>query len=201
MTEQEQLIDEEVESAQAEEDATTLEIKEAFTEGLDSDMEEDDIKMKMIQAGATFKNVTRLYNQFMIDAGLAISSSERKQIVDETLSGRDLDTEEAFDQAVADLVEAVKGATERSAGALIRAYGKKEDVEVFAKPKSESSPRNPFVQNFHSALIENPMMTQKELKDLISSLDPQHQVNPMRWFNQHDNIRRTANAIAKKYQS
>lgn len=181
-----------------EESEAEVAIKDAFEAALDAGKDEDDVKMDMIQSGATFKNVTRLYNKFMIDAGLAMSAADRKAVVDETLEGRDLSTEEGFDQAVAALVEAVTGSTERSAAALVRSFGKKEDVDVFTKPKGDGGTRNPFVRVFHDALIENPDMDEQGLKDIIASLEPDHQVNPTRWFNQHNNIRKTANAIASK---
>ena len=55
-------------------------ILEAFTASVEI-KEEDAVKMDMISKGATFKNVTRLYNKFMIDAGLAISKSDRSQLI------------------------------------------------------------------------------------------------------------------------
>lgn len=181
------------------EDDSNASILEAFNEGVESEQDEDSIKMLMIQEGATFKNVTRLYNQFMIDAGLAISKSDRNQIVDETLEGVDLSTEDAFDAATEALVANVKGATERSAAALVRSFAKKNEVECYKKPAGEGGTRNPFVQVFHEALIENPSMDEDGLKAIIAGLEEKHQVNPTRWFNQHNNIRKTANAIAAKY--
>tara|TARA_R110000803_G_scaffold94312_1_gene161934 strand:+ start:2816 stop:3430 length:615 start_codon:yes stop_codon:yes gene_type:complete len=184
----------------AEEEAdTNADINAAFSEAVNAEKDEDAVKMDMIQAGATFKNVTRLFNQYMIDAGLAISTADRKQIVDDTLEGMDLSTEEGFDAAVTALMDSVQGATDRSAAALVRSFGKKGELEVFAKPKTEGGNRNPFVSVFHAALIENPSMDEQGLKDVIAALEPTHQVNPNRWFSQHNNIRKTANAIAAKF--
>jgi hypothetical protein len=193
-------VEEVVESAEAsEETETNVEIQDAFNAAISEEAAEDDIKMDMIQAGATFKNVTRMYNAFMIDAGLAISSADRKTAVDEALKGMDLSTEAGFDIATAAVVAAVKGATDRSASALVRSYGKKAELDVFTKPKGEGGTRNPFVQVFHAALIENPAMDEQGLKDVIAGLQEDHQVNPNRWFSQHNNIRKTANAIAAKF--
>lgn len=186
-------------AAAAEEADQNAEIKVAFDAAIGQELGEDEVKMSMIQAGATFKNVTRLFNQFMIDAGLAISAADRKAAVDSALENRDLSTEEGFDAAVAAVVDAVMGSNERSASALVRSYGKREDLAVFTKPKGEGGTRNPFVQTFHAALIENPKMTEDELKGIIAGLDEAHQTNPTRWFSQHNNIRKTANAIAAKF--
>jgi len=175
-------------------------VREAFDAGITEEAEEDGIKMSMIGAGATFKNVTRLYNEYMIDAGLAISKADRNQIVEDTLEGLDFETEEDFDSASSKLEEALTGSTERSAAALVRAYAKKTEQQCYAKPKGDGSARNPFVTLFHKSLVENPKMTEKDLKDLIASLDEKDQVNPTRWFNQHNNIRKTANSIAARYE-
>jgi hypothetical protein len=198
-TEDTQDVSAEDQAAAEQEADTNADINAAFSEALGAEKDEDAVKMDMIQAGATFKNVTRLYNAFMIDAGLAISSADRKTAVDTALDGQDLSTEESFDAAVVLVMDAVMGATERSASALVRAFGKKSELEVFAKPKAEGGNRNPFVSVFHAALVENPSMDEQGLKDVIAALEPQHQVNPNRWFSQHNNIRKTANAIAAKF--
>jgi len=160
------MTDEEYTEDQAE-DTTQAEIKEAFDAAISAESDEDDVKLQMISAGATFKNVTRLYNQFMIDSGLAISKADRTQIVEDTLEGRDFDTDETFGDAVDALVEAVKGATERSAAALIRSYGKKNDLDVYSKPKGEGVARVSFASKFYDSLAANPQMTEQAANDYV----------------------------------
>lgn len=143
------------------------EIRVAFDEAIGQDAEEDDVKMAMIGAGATFKNVTRFYNQFMIDAGLAISKADRNQIVEDTLEGLDLDSEEAFELAVGNVVAAVQGATERSAAALIRSYGKKNDLPVYSKPKGEGTGRVGFASKYYDFLVSNPAVDEDTAKAYI----------------------------------
>ena len=174
-------------------------IQAAFTDAIEAEKDEDEVKMAMIGEGATFKNVARLFNQFMIEAGLAISSADRKQLTDDALEGLTFDTEETFDAAVAALLEAIDNSTERSAAALVRSYAKRNEFEVYAKPKGESSTRNPFSNLFHAALIEDPTMTEDGLNAILDGLSPDHQVNPRRWFNQHNNIRKVVNSIAEKF--
>jgi len=159
MSEVEDIVTEEVE---VEENETHNAIVEAFDSAVAAEQSEDEIKMAMIAAGATFKNVTRLYNQFMIDAGLAISKEDRAKLVEDTLEGRDLSEEEGFDEAVAALVEAVKGATERSAAALVRSYAKKNELDVFVKPKGAGGNRTSFAGQFYEFLAGNPTMTKEE---------------------------------------
>ena len=146
-------------------------ILEAFTEATGSDLDEDAVKMRMIQAGATFKNVTRLYNQFMVDAGLAISKQDRDQIVSEILEGKELTDEETFDSCVKEILEQVKNSTERSAAALIRAYAKKNELEVFSKPKSDGVGRPSFVHGYHDFLVNNPRCTEEQATAFVMGTD------------------------------
>ncbi len=139
-----------------------LAIQTAFDEAIANESDEDAVKMAMIGAGASFKNVTRLYNQFMIGAGLAISKDDRNQIVTDTLEGRDLSEEQGFNDAVEALVEAVQGATERSAAALVRSYAKKNELDVYAKPKGTGTGRVGFASKFYDFLAANPKSTKEE---------------------------------------
>jgi len=134
MSELDQAVETEVEV-----DETELAIRDAFDAAIEDEADEDSIKLGMISAGATFKNVTRLYNQFMIDAGLAISKQDRNELIDSTLEGKEFNTEEAFDAAALELANAIAGTTERSAAAMVRAYAKKNELDCFAKAKSEST--------------------------------------------------------------
>jgi len=172
------------------------EILNAFNQASDGDKSEDDVKMAMIGAGATFKNVTRLFNQYMVDTGKAISREAKSELVEKHADGADLASEEGFNEAVASVVSEGTGVSEASAASLIRAWAKKAEVECFSKPKGSGAVRNPFVQNFHAALIANPSMDEQGLKDVIAALEPQNQVNPTRWFNQHNAIRKMVNKIA-----
>lgn len=132
-----------------------VEIQSAFDQGYEDDKEEDAIKLDMIGAGATFKNVTRLFNQFMIDAGHAISKADKDAIVEETLLDADLSDEEAFMQAVDALVENLDGSTQRSAMSLVRSYAKKNEMEIWTKPKGEVGSRPSFVRSYHNWIVAN----------------------------------------------
>lgn len=131
-------------------------IIDAFNEGIEAESDEDSIKMAMIQSGATFKNVTRLYNQYMIDAGLAISKADKADIVCKVLKDANVSEEVGFDAAVEALMGEISETTARSAGALIRAYAKKHELEVFAQPKNESTPRSGFHGKYHAFLLTDP---------------------------------------------
>jgi hypothetical protein len=151
-------------------DQTELAIRAAFDEAIGNEADEDQIKMNMIQAGATFKNVTRLYNQFMIDAGLAISKEEKDGAIEGALSGREFDTEENFNEAILAVLEAVVNSTERSAAALVRSYAKKNDLDVFTKPKGNGggAGRSGFTSKLYDFLAANPRCTKEEVTAFVN---------------------------------
>lgn len=157
---EEEFIEEEVD--------TEAVIREAFDEAISDEADEDSVKMAMIGAGATFKNVTRLYNQFMIDAGLAISKEDRNKAVEDALEGRDFDTEENFSEAVDALLASVTGSTERSAAALVRSYAKKNELDCYAKPKGTGATRSGFTSKLHDLLASNPDIAEEEFVKFVN---------------------------------
>jgi hypothetical protein len=154
----------------------TAEIRESFDAAIADEASEDDIKMSMIGAGATFKNVTRLYNQFMIESGLAISKSDRNELVEDTLTGKSFAEEEDFNSAVDELMEVVKGCTERSAAALVRAYAKKNELDVYAKPKGQGGNRVGFAGKFYEFLLQP--RTEVEAKAYVMGTDGHVETSP-----------------------
>lgn len=177
------------------------EIRAAFDEAVQEDSDEDSIKLSMIAAGASFKNVTRLFNQFMIDAGLAISKADRSAIVEETMEGLEgLETEEGFNDAVAALVESVQGASEKSAAGLVRAYCKKNELECYKKPKGEGSGRTGFTSLYHAWLVANPSCTEEEATAYImgENGNPETSDNTKRHKSYYIGLANLANAIAAK---
>tara|TARA_R110000744_G_C19371578_1_gene562715 strand:- start:17090 stop:17680 length:591 start_codon:yes stop_codon:yes gene_type:complete len=148
-------------------DETEIAINEAFTIATDNGDDEDSVKMAMIQAGATFKNVTRLFNALMIDAGLAISKEDKDQTTSDTLEGRVFESEEDFNSAVSDLMSAITGSTERSAAALVRAYAKKNELATYTKPKGTGGNRSGFATKFYDWLAET-ARTADEVKAYIA---------------------------------
>ena len=120
-------------------------IRPAFDDAIAGDQSEDDVKMAMINAGASFKNVTRLYNQYMVDAGLVVSKEEKAEIVEKILSkASKLDEEEGFKKVVTAIAEKASGVNEKSAAALIRAWAKAQDpvIETWKKPKGTGAGRS-----------------------------------------------------------
>lgn len=146
-------------------------IRASFDAGQENGQDEDQVKLSMISAGATFKNVTRLFNQFMVDAGLAIGKEEKEQVLAEVLADAELATEEAFNAKVAELVKRLTGATEKSAGAMVRAYAKKNEVEVFKKAKGASAGKQGFAGKFYAYLTANPTCSKDECIAFVQGTD------------------------------
>lgn len=176
------------------EDQTDL-VREAFDEAMDAEKDEDQVKLAMIGAGATFKNVSRLFNQYMIDTGRAISKKERDDIAEEILADADVSDEEGFSSAVDAIVEKSTGVSEKQAGAIVRAWAKKNEVECYKKPKGATG-RSGFASKFYDALIENPEMDEEGANVLIDGEDASDNVRRHRTHYQA--IRKLANAIAAK---
>ena len=196
-----ELLDAAGETVEAEDEEQSKEdaIREVFDSGVVEEADEDDIKLQMIGAGATFKNVTRLYNQFMIDAGFALSKEDKAAHVTAALEGRAFEDEDGYDEAVASLMSEDKGINERSAGALLRAYAKKNDLDIYKKPKAEGSGKPGFVQNYYDFLRDNPLATEKEAEAWIRSPANEASENNIKMLSFFQRIRELANAIAGQY--
>lgn len=175
-------------------------IRMAFDEALESDpaLTEDEVKMRMIHGGASFKNVTRLYNQYMVDAGLVMSREDREALAEKILNGVDLSKEKVFNDRVSEMVEQITGMTERSAMATIRAYGKRNEIDVFTRPKSEGEGRAGFIKRFFNMLRENPQMTEADANSIIQGIDGNEPTSPnvKRNTKRHQAVRQLVNDIA-----
>lgn len=174
------------------------EILNAFEEATSGDKSEDEVKMAMISAGATFKNVTRLFNQYMVDAGLAITKEEKAEIVGKAVKGKKIETEEGFAKVVAAITEAAAGVNEKSAAALIRAWAKAQDpaVECYAKPKGTGGRREGFRSRFFDALIANPKMNKEECTEYLKTAEGTSE-NVLRHESVFQGIRDLANRIVE----
>ena len=175
----------------------TDEIKVAFNAAIEAGKEEDLIKIDLIAAGAKFSNATRIYNELMVEAGLAVSKEEKAEVVANACAEADLSTEEGFDAAVKFISDSIESVTDRSAAGMIRAYAKKNDIEFFKKPKKVGGgTRTSFLGDFYDALVENPNMTEEEATAFI---DEHGTPNTKRWESTHQKARAMANRIAERY--
>lgn len=180
-------------------DQLEVEIQEAFETAIQSGKDEDNTKLAMIGAGATFKNVTRLYNKFMIDAGLAISKTDRDAAIAAIVGDPAmLIEEETFLDCVSQILEQVKGSTERSAGAMLRGYAKANGVELPKKAKSEGTRQSGFRFKFYAALRANPAMTEAEADAFSLDTANGASENDVRQFSHYQAIRQLVNDVASK---
>ena len=197
MSEQEQV---EVTDEVSEEDQAAklaqANIQEMFDSCRINEDDEDDTKLALIGLDTvTFKNVTRIYNQLMVSGGYMLSKEEKSEHVVTTLEGLEFDTEEGYDAAVSSLVTDM--INERSAGALLRAHAKKNELEIFKKPKTEGSGEPRFAQTFYNLLVENPTISEEEAKAFI--MNPENSPNTHRMLNFFQKVRETVNAVAAKF--
>ena len=174
-------------------------IRAAFDAAHAAGKEEDDIKLDMIGAGATFKNVTRLFNQFSVDAGLTVSKEEKDQILLDVLNGADLADEATFNAKVEELMARLSGSTDKSAAALIRAYAKKNGIEAFKKAKGGTGEaKTGFAAKFYDFLVANPECTVAEATAFIQGTEGHEETteNVKRHQSHYLAIHRLVNRVA-----
>lgn len=170
----EEKLDTGAEGAEGAEQKVDLEalIRAAFDASHAAGKEEDEIKLDMIGAGATFKNVTRLFNTFSVDAGLTVSKEEKDQILLDVLNGAELSDEATFNAKVEELMARLSGSTDKSAAALIRAYAKKNGLEAFKKAKgSTGEAKTGFSSKFYEWLVANPTSTVEQATAFIQGTE------------------------------
>lgn len=199
VNESEETLDEvtETDGAEEEEEDQEVAIRACFDEQVVAEADEDDIKLAMIGIGATFKNVTRLFNKFMIDAGFALSKEDKSAHVTDSLEGLEFESEEDYDKAVVALISDEKGINERSASGLLRAYAKKNGLEIYKKPKSDGAGKSGFASTYYDWLIANPTVTEEACKAYI--MDTENSGNVHNHLSHYQNIRQLVNDVAAQY--
>ena len=155
------------ENAEVEVEMEIDDIEQAFIDGTnDGDFDEDEVKMAMLQAGAKFKTVSRLFGQYMVDHGLALSKEERAKFINGILKDSDLLMEDVFNAAIADVIEGIPNANEKSVGSLIRSWCKANDQEFYKKPQGQV--RTGFKSLLYDALVIDPEMSDADLSAFIT---------------------------------
>lgn len=172
-------------------------IREAFDSAVSGDKGEDDIKMALIGAGATFKNVTRLYNTYMVDAGFSVSKEEKDEIVSQILEGKEVKEEADFTKCVDAIIKKAAGVSAISAAALIRSWAKANEIEYYTKPKGAGGARVSVRSRFFDALVANPAMTEEGCKKHLED-DVDTSTNVMNHESVYQGIRELVNNINGK---
>lgn len=169
-------------------------IEQAFIDGVNGQKDEDSIKIDMISVGCKFKTVTRIYNQLMVKHGLVASKEEKEEAIVKAIKDIDISDEEGLNKAVKYLVENLTNISDKSAAAIIRAYAKKNDIEVYKRPPGPGGSRTDFLPKFYDALVDNPLMTKEEAHDFIVEHGTP---NTIRWESSHQKVRDLASRIYK----
>ncbi len=147
-----------------------LVIKQAFIDGINSSKEHDAIKIAMIGAGASFKNVNRLFNAFMIEDGHIVSKEEKDTILSEVLDGLDLTDSDTFESAIVELAQRLQ-VSELSSVASIRQWAKRNDLPFYKKAKAESTgERSNITSRIFNWIIENPTANEEALVEFLKEV-------------------------------
>jgi hypothetical protein len=160
------------------------------TEGVD----EDGTKLRMIQAGAKFSEVTRLFNLYMVVFGFVKSKEEKQSALDDILTGEDLTNEETFNSCSEKLMDRLE-TSDKSANALIRQWAKKNDLEYF-KPVKESVASETINDKVFAWIDANIDATNDELIGFLETLGSNNVINKKLFF---INIFKFAKSLKAKY--
>jgi hypothetical protein len=144
------------------------ELRQIFDEGVSEEKSEDEIKLLMIQAGESFSSVTRTFNQFMVDSGLKMSKEDKEELLENAVGNADdITSEEGFNDVVNEIVENGTNVNDKQAASWVRAYAKRNDMEVWSKPKGSGPGRTGFRELLLKALEANPHMTKEECEAFV----------------------------------
>lgn len=179
-------------------------IEQAFQDTLEANANatEDQIKLAMINAGASFKNVGRLFAQCMVDGGYAMSKDEKDDMIKKLMEKDSVSiaTENGLVAAVEKIVGSGVNIDRKQATSIIRSYAKKNDIEMWKKPAGTGGGgRVGFRDVFFKAVRADPTMSEKALDELMT-ISPESSDNVRKqkpWWNA---IRKLANEIAAQYQ-
>ena len=145
-------------------------IKQAFVSAINDGKEPDSIKIAMIGAGASFKNVNRLFNAFMVEDGHVVSKEEKDSILSELLDGLDLTDSDTFESAIVELAQRLQ-VSELSSVASIRQWAKKNDLPFYKKAKAESKgERSSITSDIFNWISENPSATEDQLVEFLKEV-------------------------------
>jgi len=167
-------MSEEQEISKEEMEAKAREVFDEQTKNTNvEDIDPDTVKVAMLQVGVPFSSVTRMFNQFMVDAGFALSREEKDEMVESIIGGaEDIESEDGFNEVVAELVDRGSGViNERMAGAMIRGYAKKNDLPVYRKQAGGGGGGRTggFRNAFLDMLVQNPRMDEAQFDEVLNT--------------------------------
>lgn len=201
-----QFTDEVEENEIEETEAIPEEIVEAFkTSSEKHDIKKDEEKVLLdvfnvaIPMGISFAQVRKYFKELKLDFGFDISGEDKVAILENAFIGADVSNEEGFNSVVAQVNNAIESTSERGAGQMVRAYARKLGLNCFKKPQPEvTGTRVAFVNDFYTALTENPQMTKEEVHQYIVDNGSE---GTLKSEGQYQKVRVLCNNIAAKYVS
>lgn len=171
-------------------------IKKAFVTAMNGGKESDSIKIAMIGAGASFKNVNKLFNAFMIEDGHVVSKEEKDSILSELLDGLDLADSDTFESAIVELSQRLQ-VSELSSVSSIRQWAKKNEIPFYKKAKAESKgERSSITNDIFNWISKNPSSTEEQLVKFLKEVGTN---NTLKHTSLYKGILGIANTIVANY--
>lgn len=133
-------------------------------EGVDAGLSDDEILIKIVTGGVSFKRATRLFKQAMESQGLRISPKDRKEQAIELMTGEDFNPETwgEVEAMAARLSEEIKDTNEKQAIAAIRSYCKSNSIAMPARAKGQRGAVG-FKKKAFDWMVANPNASNDDL--------------------------------------
>lgn len=187
---------EEMSEAQTAEVTSIDPLRAVFQAGVDAEKDEDAIKFDLLNNGAKFSNVNKVFRKYSIEFGFDLSKKDRDTKIHEILNGYDLEDEEGFNALAEQLATDIPGMTAQRAPVAIRSYAKKHELAVYKRVKGTGA-RNGFQIMFHDWLVEStPFPTKEQAENYINENGTKNAIKRMRRLTQEWDM---ANRIVQKY--
>lgn len=139
-----------------------------ITEGFDAGDSDDEMLVKMVTEGISFKNAMKIFKQTVERLGLRVSTKDVKETVAKLLAELDFNPE-TYDE-VQDILGHIREQTqaeEKQANAAIRAYCKANEIALPKKPKVVRMSTKTKIYNW---IVSNPNCDETELAAFITGL-------------------------------
>lgn len=155
---------EELELAVVSEKPISLLAEEIVAAGVEAGESDEEMQIKIVQAGAKFKQAGKLFNQAMASGGFRVTAKERKANIRTVLVEAEFqpETSEEVSKMVARLEDELNDVNASQANAGIRAYAREFEIEI---PKPEKKPKGGFKIQVQNHVIENPEITKEEFAE------------------------------------
>lgn len=137
-----------------------------IADGVEAGLSDDDMLIKIVQAGIKFKNAGKLFKVAMEEGGYRISGAKRTEAINGKLEEAEF-APETYDEVQAMVETLVSDVADTSTVQAIKAIKKYLKALELEYPKAPKKPKGGLLSRFHKLVITNPALTVAELEDWL----------------------------------